>query len=416
MDYATVKKLGQAVILCGGLGTRMYPHTETLPKPMVLCNGKPFLFYLLEQLADQGVRCFVLLTGYRAKQIEEFFGDGSEWGWEIQYSRGPVDWDTGRRIWEAQMLLDDCFLLLYSDNLVPFPFDRALTLHERNKCLLTFMASPKSPGNIAINKQGIVERYDNDRGGELGFVEIGYMIVEKARTLEFFETPDCSFSTILQKMASKQRISAWIQYDAYHSISDPNRWRKAEEYLKPKKILLIDRDGVINRKAPQGEYVSKWEEFEWIPQTRSAMKQLAREAWQFIVITNQAGIGRGMVEPTELERIHSNMKAELATDGVEILGIYVCPHHWDEGCFCRKPNPGMLYQASREHLFRLDKTLFIGDDPRDCQTAWNAGCGSIFLGNASELAILPSRHQPDFVAAGFSSAIEFIKGNSQHNI
>ena len=146
------------------------------------------------------------------------------------------------------------------------------------------------------------------------------------------------------------------------------------------------------------------------------MKQLAREAWQFIVITNQAGIGRGMVEPTELERIHGNMKTELATDGVEILGIYVCPHHWDEGCFCRKPNPGMLYQASREHLFRLDKTLFIGDDPRDCQTAWNARCGSIFLGNASELAILPSRHQPDFVAAGFSSAIEFIKGNSQHNI
>ena len=142
---------------------------------------------------------------------------------------------------------------------------------------------------------------------------------------------------------------------------------------------------MVNRKAPQGEYISRWEDFEWITETREAMKQLGKEGFQFIVISNQAGIARGMIDPSELERIHSHMKVDLKKDGLEILDIYVCPHHWDEGCFCRKPNPGMLFQASNDHLFRLDKTFFIGDDPRDCKTAERAGCNSIFVGENSEL-------------------------------
>jgi D-glycero-D-manno-heptose 1,7-bisphosphate phosphatase len=195
-------------------------------------------------------------------------------------------------------------------------------------------------------------------------------------------------------MAPKEQISAWVQHDAYHSISDPERWQKTEVYLKPKKILLIDRDGVINQKAPRGEYISRWEDFEWISETRETMKQLGKEGFKFIVISNQAGIARGMVDPNELERIHINLRKELKKDGVEILDIYVCPHHWDEGCSCRKPRPGMLYQASKEYLFRLDKALFIGDDPRDCQTAERAGCASIFVGGSIPLKSLSNIEQP----------------------
>ena len=154
--------------------------------------------------------------------------------------------------------------------------DMVLELHEKNSLPISFMVSPKSPGNIALDETGTVQKYDNNRSTELGYVEIGYMIVEKEKTLEFFETPECSFSSILRKMAPQEQISAWVQHDAYHSISDPERWQKTEAYLKPKKILLIDRDGVINRKAPQGEYISRWEDFEWIPETREAMKQLAK--------------------------------------------------------------------------------------------------------------------------------------------
>jgi D-glycero-D-manno-heptose 1,7-bisphosphate phosphatase len=172
---------------------------------------------------------------------------------------------------------------------------------------------------------------------------------------------------------------------------------------------LIDRDGVINRKASQGKYISKWENFEWIPETHQAMKELAQEGFQFIVITNQAGIARGVIDPVELERIHQNMREKLQKDCIQILGIYCCPHHWNEKCVCRKPNPGMLFQASKEHLFRLDKTMFIGDDPRDCQTAWRAGCCSVFLGDASELTNFTGNVKPEFIESGLTNSLGFIR-------
>ena len=234
------------------------------------------------------------------------------------------------------------------------------------------------------------------------------MIVEKSQTIAFYEALECSFSSILKKMAAQYQISAWIQHDTYHSISEPERWKKTEEYLSPKKIILIDRDGVINKKAPRGEYISKWEDFEWIQETRIAMKFLAQEGFKFIIISNQAGIARGMVECDELDRIHQNMKDELQKDSIEILDIYVCPHHWDEGCFCRKPNPGMLFQASKDHLFRLDKTLLIGDDTRDCQTAEKAGCGSIFIGKETELKKLTKEEQPIYSSPSMLSSIDII--------
>jgi mannose-1-phosphate guanylyltransferase len=95
----------QAVIFCGGLGSRLRPLTETIPKPMVPIMDKPFLEYLLVQLEEQGINRFVLLTGYLGKMIQEYFGDGSKWGWVIEYSHGPEEWDTGRRLWESKSTL-----------------------------------------------------------------------------------------------------------------------------------------------------------------------------------------------------------------------------------------------------------------------------------------------------------------------
>jgi len=404
-----VSKPKQAVILCGGLGKRLRPHTDYMPKPIIPCNGTPFLWYLLKQMEEQGIKRFILLTGYLAEQIEDYFGNGDFWGWCIQYSTGPVEWDTGKRIWMAREKLDDRFVLLYSDNFAPFPLDKVLALHEKNQSPLTFMVALKKPGNIALDEVGIVQKYDNNRPTNgFDYVEIGYMIVEKDKTLGFYEVPECSFSSILKKMAAQHQISAWIQRDGYYSISDPERWKKTEEYLSSKKIILIDRDGVINNKAPRGEYISRWEDFEWIEETREAMKHLAKEGFQFIVISNQAGVARGMVEYDELDRIHQNMKGELQKDGIEILDIYVCPHHWEEECLCRKPNPGMLFQASKEHLFRLDKTLFIGDDPRDCQTAKNAGCNSIFIGKEIELKNLTDEERPIYSSTSMLNSVDKI--------
>jgi len=149
-------KINQAVILCGGLGTRLRPLTNNLPKPMVEVNGKPFLHHLINQLSEQGINEFLLLTGYLGEKVVEYFGDGSRFGFSILYSHGPIEWDTGRRIWEAREYLDQQFLLMYSDNFAQFNLKKLLQKH-RDLCVpITLLVAKKVNGNIKISKNGAI--------------------------------------------------------------------------------------------------------------------------------------------------------------------------------------------------------------------------------------------------------------------
>jgi D-glycero-D-manno-heptose 1,7-bisphosphate phosphatase len=186
---------------------------------------------------------------------------------------------------------------------------------------------------------------------------------------------------VLEEFARQGRLAGLVIRDPYHSIGDLQRLELARQYLKPHKILLIDRDGTINRKAPQGEYVTSWAGFEWLPGSREGLMELSRAGFRFIVITNQAGVARGMVEPEELRKIHENMVSELALDGVTVLQVYTCTDHWETNSYRRKPNPGMFYEASSDFGFRLDRSLYVGDDLRDCLAAKNAGCDSVLIGS-----------------------------------
>lgn len=381
-----MNSLSQAVILCGGQGTRLRPLTENLPKPMVLANEKPFLASLLEQLSEQGIKRFLLLTGYLGEKIIDYFGDGARFGWEISYSSGPTDWDTGRRLWEARNLVDGQFLLLYSDNFAQFKLQNLKKLHHKLNVAITLLLAPKNRGNIKVSEDGKIIDYDNNRGGEgFDYVEIGYMIIQKDQVLKEFPNfpnfPNFNFSSVLQRLAKNQKISGLIVRDNYHSISDPARLALTNQYLKSKKILLIDRDGTINKKAEQGQYITCWDEFHFIPETKKAMKKLSLDGYKFIVITNQAGISRGMLTEESLHEIHQKMIEELSREGVEVLKIYMCPDHWNSGSYRRKPCPGMFFEASSDFHLRLDRCLYIGDDERDCMAAFNANCGMVYLGN-----------------------------------
>lgn len=375
---------------------------------MIPTNGRPFLQYLLEQVRDCGIREIVLCTGYLGQQIRDFFGDGAQLGISIRYSHGPVEWETGTRLRQARGVLAERFLLLYSDNFIPFDLQRVQRFHDTADTVLTFLAVRKTNGNVRLREDGIVDLYDPLRLSEgLTHVELGYMITDH-RVFDFFPDGNCSFSSVLEALARARQLSGFSSGDTYHSISDAERWRLAERYLAPKRVLLIDRDGVINEKAPQGTYVDDWSRFRFIESTVSGMRRLAREGYSFVVISNQAGIERGMIAQAALDDIHTKMIAELRGEGVQIAGIYVCPHHWNRGCACRKPAPGMLFQASRDHLVRLDRSFFIGDDPRDCQAAYRAGARSIYLGPGSTLDGLAAWERPCLVAADLSKSVDFI--------
>ena len=380
-----MEKPGQAVILCGGLGERLRPLTEDLPKPLAPVGGRPFLEYLICQLREQQVERVLLLTGYYGEKIRDHFGDGSGHGVQINYSSGPAEWDTGRRIWEARMLLDCRFLLLYSDNYVPVNIGKLLSVHSASLSAVTLLLHQKQNGNVRLDGDGGVEVYDSTRSTfGLNYVEIGYMIIERDRVLGAYGVVDVSFSQILEKLVKGEQVAGLVSGDSYHSISDLGRLKLAEQYLAVKRVLMIDRDGTINKRAPRGEYIGSWSDFHWDLQTVEAMRQLAKKGFRFLVLSNQAGIARGMLKAEMVDEINARMVSELRKQGVDVIDVYVCPHHWDEGCSCRKPNPGMFFKASRSHLLRMDRTVYVGDDPRDSRAAFNAECLSVLIGPERE--------------------------------
>jgi histidinol-phosphate phosphatase family protein len=405
-----MRTLRQAVLLCGGLGTRLRPHTDTLPKPMIPVNGRPFLEFLIEQLREQGIAQILLLTGYRGQQIEDHFGDGSRFGVAITYSRGPAEWETGRRLIEAHDQLEPRFLLLYGDNFVLFSLAKLLTFGDKWARPATLMLSAKPSGNIEVDADGIVRRYDASRSSTgLNHVEIGYMLVERDQVLALIDPPDISFSRVLEHLAARNGLAGLVNGDRYHSISDPKRWRLAEQYLQLKRILLVDRDGTLNIRPARAQYLTRWEDFHWAPGALEGLEVLAGAGFIFALISNQAGIGRGLLTQEQVETVNSRMVEYLVRRGITMIRTYVCPHHWNAGCACRKPAPGLFFQASREMLLRLDRTLFLGDDPRDCQAAANAGCPSVFIGNEEVLVGLETEARPAHIARTIAEAVPWIR-------
>jgi D-glycero-D-manno-heptose 1,7-bisphosphate phosphatase len=152
------------------------------------------------------------------------------------------------------------------------------------------------------------------------------------------------------------------------------------------KILMIDRDGTINARPPHGRYLTRWDDFVWLDDNVEAMVQLAKAGYRFVIISNQAGIGRGIVDLQTVENINRKMAAGLRDRGIDILDVYICPHHPDDQCDCRKPAPGMLFRAAREHAFQIARSVYIGDDPRDAVAAHNAGCPSVLVGPERDVA------------------------------
>ena len=144
------------------------------------------------------------------------------------------------------------------------------------------------------------------------------------------------------------------------------------------KAAFLDRDGVINRKAAsEGEYVTHWERMQILPGVAEAIALLNRAGYLVIVVSNQRSVAKGLVTAADLDVLHRRMCDELARAGARIDAVYYCPHELQPPCGCRKPQPGMLLQASRTHNLKLSASWMIGDSDTDIDAGKNAGCRTV---------------------------------------
>lgn len=375
----TTSSLTQAVILAGGRGTRMKPVTDTLPKPLLPFHGRPFLSYLLEQLKGQDIQDVLLLVGYLADQIKEYCGDGSQWGLRIRYVDSGVEAETGRRLMDAAPLLSNYFLLTYCDNYCPMRLKPMWQTFCESAPLAMVTAYTNREGytrnNLLVDQGGKVAVYDPGRTESgLNGVEIGYAILSR-RVLEYLPQNNVRFEhTVYPTLALEGLLRAYVTEHRYYSVGSHQRLPLTEAFLKPQRAVILDRDGVLNERPPIAHYVRSWEEFHWLPGVIEALQLLQSVGYKLILASNQSGIARGVMTEMDLDLLHGSMAEDLARAGVDLDAIYYCPHGWDDGCLCRKPLPGMLFQAQRDFHLDLTKTLFIGDDERDQEAGQAAGC------------------------------------------
>lgn len=182
--------------------------------------------------------------------------------------------------------------------------------------------------------------------------------------------------------------------------------------LKP--AIFIDRDGVINENLV--DHVKTWDEFVFLSNVFEPLTSLAQSEHLIIIISNQSPIGRGLVKQAVIEDIFCRMKEEIQKKGGRIDGIYYCPHSPDEHCDCRKPKPGLFYQAVENLGVDLSNSFFIGDAVSDVEAAFNVGCTPIFVltGRGSkQLAELRQRGYDNRVqiVENLATAIKLIMGD-----
>jgi D-glycero-D-manno-heptose 1,7-bisphosphate phosphatase len=178
------------------------------------------------------------------------------------------------------------------------------------------------------------------------------------------------------------------------------------------KAAFIDRDGVINEELA---YVHRAEDFHVLPGVVDALRLLREHGWKLVVVTNQAGIARGMYTEADYQRLTEHMRALFAAAGTPLDGIYHCPHHPDGSvpayrtdCDCRKPRPGMLLAAAAELGLTLADSVIVGDKDSDLEAGRAAGLAACVLVESGHVPSAKARRLADHVAGGLLDAVRWI--------
>lgn len=169
------------------------------------------------------------------------------------------------------------------------------------------------------------------------------------------------------------------------------------------RLLIVDRDGVINEES--ADFIKSVDEWVPIPGSIEALAAASQSGFRIFVVSNQSGVARGLIDISELQRIHGRLVAEVQRLGGRIDAILFCPHGPDDGCRCRKPQPGMLEDIAQRTGARLSEAIFVGDRLSDLEAARAVGARAVLVetGHGRDtLARLPAQERlnvyPDLAA------------------
>jgi len=386
--------LKQAVILVGGLGTRLGEMTRLVPKPLLEVAGKPFLDYILDELSRYPtIQDIVLLAGHQSGHVVDRY-DGKRWrGAAISVMSEPAQMGTGGALKHAASRLDDRFLLLNGDSFFDFNLLDIATGPTDSSPALVRVALKKDHagdryGRVLLDRD-LIKTFLPAGAQPNGPINSGVYCIDR-RILSFIDELPCSLEqAVFPRLAVQGQLRASLYDGFFIDIGVPADFERAQTEL-PERVrrsaVFFDRDGVLN---VDKAYVHKIEDFDWVAGAREAIKLCNDLGFLTFVVTNQAGVARGYYGIEAIETLHDWMNRDLAEVGAHIDEFQYCPYHeegvvaeWRQASDRRKPAPGMILDCLKGWPVRKETSLLVGDMPHDLQAAAAAGIkGHLFEGD-----------------------------------
>ncbi|HYV95265.1 MAG TPA: HAD-IIIA family hydrolase [Chitinophagales bacterium] len=405
-----------AIILAGGFGTRLQSVVKDIPKPMAPIAGKPFLEYLLHYLSKHGIEKVILSVGYKWETIKNYFGDSYR-EMKLEYSIEDEPLGTGGAILKAVRSSDEKQFFIFNGdsffNIDLKEFDlRHKTKDVRLSLALKRMRNFDRYGVVQTDSSNRIIAFEEKKFYDEGDINGGIYILHRDLFSGMNLPEKFSFEKDVMEKYCKEFFFSGFTFDDYFiDIGIPEDYRRAQIELpdllashhspitsSPDLIgihhspftidkswtLFLDRDGVINKKI-DGDYVRNPDQFEWLDGVQQSLVQLSKIFGRIIIVSNQQGVGKGLMTMEDVETIHHNIIKAIHDFGGRIDGIYFAPQLKTENSPMRKPGIGMALQAQKDFPdINFSKSIMIGDSMSDMEFAKNAGMKTVFISHGKQ--------------------------------
>ena len=390
----------ECVVLAGGMGTRLRSAVAQLPKCLAPVAGRPFLAWLLDDLREAGFDHIILSLGYRHEDVAEWVASRDDRdAVTCVVEKEPLGTGGGVRLALREAVQEEVFVL-NGDTFFGVDFAAMQAFHRQSGATATLALKPMRDfdryGEVSCDADGRITAFHEKQPCREGLINGGIYLLRR----DALETMPDKFSLekdYFESLATQGRLAGFRSEGYFIDIGIPADYARAGRDFAsgawkpyPYDALLLDRDGVINVLRP-GDYVKCIDEFTFCDGALEALRLLDPQFRRIVIVTNQRGVGRGLMREEDLERIHAWMCAHIRKAGGRIDRIYCCTAT-DEADPRRKPNTGMLDEVRADFPdIDLRRSILAGDSLSDQQMAERAGIPFVRITETDNLLTFAKR-------------------------
>ena len=384
----------ECVVLAGGKGTRLRSVVSDLPKCMAPVAGRPFLAWLLDDLREAGFDHIILSLGYKHEAVEAWVATRPDRdSITCVVEEEPLGTGGGVRL-ALRQAREDAVFILNGDTFFGVDYPAMQAFHRQSGAQATLALKPLRDfdryGEVTLDGEGRITAFREKRPCAEGLINGGVYLLQRDALAEMPERFSLE-KDYFEPKAESAGLAGFRSEGYFIDIGIPADYARAQRDFAdgayrsyPYDALLLDRDGVINVLRPN-DYVKNIAEFVFCDGALEALRRLNPCFRRIVIVTNQRGVGRGLMTETDLAEIHDWMLARIREAGGRIDRIYVCTAV-DPADPRRKPNPGMAREV-RADFPDIDfaRSILVGDSASDLEFARRAGIPAVCLRDPDNL-------------------------------